>query len=156
MAKKASRKSRKGKKPAARKSKRKPPKKKAARRKPARGKKKPARKKVSRTRVKAKKTVRKKTSKKTTRQSKKKAAPKTVQRAVIPKHAALPSQTAFAQAVFAAEGEERLGTIKHYYSHLGVAVIHLDRGQIQVGDAIHVKGHTSDFRQTVESLLVRE
>ncbi|MFZ5877084.1 MAG: hypothetical protein ACOYXU_11835, partial [Nitrospirota bacterium] len=50
--------------------------------------------------------------------------------------------------------ELKAGVVTHYYSHLSVAVVSLtDRG-LRVGDRIHVKGHTSDFYQTVESLQV--
>jgi putative protease len=48
--------------------------------------------------------------------------------------------------------ELKVGVVTHYYSHLTVAVVSLtDRG-LRVGDRIHIKGHTSDFYQTVESL----
>lgn len=50
---------------------------------------------------------------------------------------------------------ERIGVVTHYYSHLTVAVVKLDPGTtLRVGDNIHVKGHTSDFAQRVESLQV--
>lgn len=50
---------------------------------------------------------------------------------------------------------ERLGVVTHYYGHLSVAVVKLDPGAIlRVGDNIHVKGHTSDFSQRVESLQI--
>jgi putative protease len=49
---------------------------------------------------------------------------------------------------------QKVGVVIHYYTHLGVAVIRLDQGQLQVGDTIHVKGHTTDFKQTVESMEV--
>ncbi|MGB8552640.1 MAG: EF-Tu/IF-2/RF-3 family GTPase [Pseudolabrys sp.] len=42
----------------------------------------------------------------------------------------------------------------HYYSHLSVAAIQLERGTLRVGDVIHICGHTTDFRQKVESLEV--
>jgi len=47
--------------------------------------------------------------------------------------------------------EERIGTVTHYYTHLGVAAVELT-GTLRVGDTIHIKGHTSDFTQKVESL----
>ena len=50
--------------------------------------------------------------------------------------------------------EERIGSVTHYYSHLSVAVVRLDSGRLRVGDTIHIAGHTSDFRQPVESLQV--
>jgi len=46
-------------------------------------------------------------------------------------------------------GEERVGTVTHYYSHLSVAVVQLESGSLRVGDTIHISGHTSDFRQRV-------
>ena len=52
------------------------------------------------------------------------------------------------------EGEERVGIVTHYYSHLSVAVGRLESGSLSLGDAIHIKGRTSDFRQTVESMQI--
>ena len=48
--------------------------------------------------------------------------------------------------------EEEIGHITHYFSKIGVAVIEITSGSLKVGETIHVKGHTSDFTQTVESL----
>jgi hypothetical protein len=41
-----------------------------------------------------------------------------------------------------------------YYSHLSVATLGLDSGTLRVGDVIHIRGHTTDFSQRVESLEV--
>jgi putative protease len=50
---------------------------------------------------------------------------------------------------------ERIGVVTHYYGDLSVAVVKLEPGAtLRVGDNIHVKGHTSDFGQRVESLQV--
>ena len=50
---------------------------------------------------------------------------------------------------------ERIGVVTHYFSHLSVAVLKLDPGvTLRVGERIHVKGHTTDFGQRVESLQV--
>ncbi len=51
-------------------------------------------------------------------------------------------------------GEVRVGIVTHYYSHLSVAVVRLDSGSLRVGDTIHITGHTSDFRQRVESMEI--
>jgi translation elongation factor EF-Tu-like GTPase len=48
--------------------------------------------------------------------------------------------------------EEAIGIVTHYYSHLGVAVVQLNKGMLKTGDAIHIKGHSTDFTQTVTSL----
>ena len=50
---------------------------------------------------------------------------------------------------------ERIGVVTHYFSHVSVAVLKLDPGaRLRVGDTIHIRGHTSDFSQRVESLQV--
>jgi translation elongation factor EF-Tu-like GTPase len=48
--------------------------------------------------------------------------------------------------------EEAIGTVTHYYSHLNVAVIQVNKGTLKVGDSIRFKGHTTDLSQTVESM----
>jgi hypothetical protein len=50
-------------------------------------------------------------------------------------------------------GEERVGIVTHYYGHLSVAAVRME-GSLRVGDTIRVLGHTSDFRQKVESMQV--
>lgn len=50
--------------------------------------------------------------------------------------------------------EERIGTVTHYFGHLQVAVLELEAGTLSVGDTIHIRGHTSDFSQTVDSMQV--
>jgi translation elongation factor EF-1alpha len=44
--------------------------------------------------------------------------------------------------------------VTHYYSKLAVATVRLESGTLRVGDLIHIRGHTTDFRQCVESLEV--
>jgi len=53
-----------------------------------------------------------------------------------------------------AAAEQKVGMVVHYYTHLSVAVVKLEQGQLQVGDTIHIKGHTTDFKQTVESMEI--
>jgi len=48
--------------------------------------------------------------------------------------------------------EEEIGHITHYFPKIGVAVIEVTVGTLKVGETIRIKGHTSDFTQTVESL----
>jgi len=47
--------------------------------------------------------------------------------------------------------EEDVGVITHYWSDLGVAGVHLT-APLNVGEHIHVVGHTSDFEQSVGSM----
>src|SRR5262249_35560897 len=51
--------------------------------------------------------------------------------------------------------EQRIGVVTHYYSHLSVVAMQLEPGTtLRVGDVIHIRGHTTDFTQRVESLEV--
>jgi len=54
----------------------------------------------------------------------------------------------------AAMAEEEIGKVTHYFSKIGVAAILITQGTLAVGDTIHVKGHTSDFTQTIDSMQV--
>lgn len=47
--------------------------------------------------------------------------------------------------------EQEVGEVTHYWTALGVAGVHLDK-PVDVGDKIHILGHTSDFEQTVGSM----
>ena len=49
-------------------------------------------------------------------------------------------------------GEEFVGVVTHYYGHLSVAAIRIEAGSLHVGDTIRILGHTSDFRQRIESM----
>ncbi len=50
--------------------------------------------------------------------------------------------------------EMQVGKVTHYFAKIGVAVIEITDGSIKVGDEIHIKGHTSDFKQKVNSMQV--
>jgi hypothetical protein len=39
--------------------------------------------------------------------------------------------------------EQKIGRVTHYWAKIGVAGIEITAGEIQVGDTIHFKGHTS-------------
>ena len=50
--------------------------------------------------------------------------------------------------------EEEIGKITHYFSKISVGVIEIEKGELRVGDTIHIKGHTTDLYQKVGSLQV--
>ncbi len=50
--------------------------------------------------------------------------------------------------------EEEIGKITHYFSKINVGVLELSKGSLRLGDTIHIKGHTTDFFQKVESMQV--
>jgi len=50
--------------------------------------------------------------------------------------------------------EEEIGRITHYFSRISVGVLEITAGELRVGETIHIKGHTTDFYQKVESMQV--
>ena len=48
--------------------------------------------------------------------------------------------------------EEQVGVVTHFFGKIGVAAVCVTDGEINVGDTIHIKGHTSDFTQTIDSI----
>ena len=48
----------------------------------------------------------------------------------------------------------KIGVISHYFGHIGVGAIQLTDGDLAVGDTIHIKGHTSDFTQVIDSMQI--
>ena len=117
--------------------------------------KKKAKSKKAKSKVKAKKPAAKKTKSRKSKPTVKKAAPKkAVARKPAAKKTVAKMPVTPAAAMGAAPGEERVGVVTHYYNHLSVAIIKLDSGALRRGDTLHIKGHTSDFRQTVGSMEV--
>jgi putative protease len=49
---------------------------------------------------------------------------------------------------------QEIGTITHYFPHVKAAVMKISKGSVKIGDEIYIKGHTTDFKQTVKSLQV--
>ncbi len=112
--------------------------------------KKPVKKKTAAKKAPKKKAVKKPVAKK--RPVKKPAAAKPVMKPTAPK----PSAPSMAKplAVEAPIGGQPIGKVVHYYTHLSVAIVELTQGTLRVGDTIHIKGHTTDFKQTVESMEI--
>ena len=52
--------------------------------------------------------------------------------------------------------EMQVGKVTHYFTKIGVAVIDITDGSIKVGDEIHIKGHTTDFKQKVHSMQIEQ
>jgi putative protease len=48
---------------------------------------------------------------------------------------------------------ESIGRITHYFSHLSVAAVSLT-APLEVGQRIHIRGHTTDIVQTVDSMEI--
>jgi len=50
------------------------------------------------------------------------------------------------------QNETAIAVVTHYYSHLNVAVIQMNTGTLGIGDTIRIKGLSTDFMQSVESM----
>ncbi len=49
--------------------------------------------------------------------------------------------------------EKEIGKIIHYFGKINVGIIKLS-GKLKVGDNIHIKGHSDDFTQVVDSIQI--
>jgi len=49
--------------------------------------------------------------------------------------------------------EEKIGVVEDFFAKISVIAVKLEDDLI-VGDKIHIKGHTTDFIQTVESIRI--
>ena len=50
--------------------------------------------------------------------------------------------------------EIEIGKITHFFSKPGVAAFTIENSELKVGDKIHIKGHTTDIEQIVESIQI--
>ncbi len=50
--------------------------------------------------------------------------------------------------------EKLIGKITHYFGKISVGIIKIENGELNIGDTIHIKGHTSDFTQTISSMQI--
>jgi Elongation factor Tu domain 2 len=81
------------------------------------------------------------------------APPKPAAKAALPKPRPAPKPAAPARPE-PLPGEERVGIVTHYFTHLSVAAILIESGSLRVGDTIRILGHTSDFRQRIDSMQI--
>lgn len=49
-------------------------------------------------------------------------------------------------------GEVQVGQVTGYFGKVGVAAIEILSGDLRIGDTIHIRGKTTEFSQTVESM----
>jgi translation elongation factor EF-1alpha len=49
-------------------------------------------------------------------------------------------------------GEQRVGTVTHYFGKPQVAIVDITAGELRVGDTIRIAGAHSDFTQEVGSM----
>jgi putative protease len=51
--------------------------------------------------------------------------------------------------------DKEIGKVSSYFSHVNVAAIKLS-GKLKVGEKVHIKGHTTDFEQDVDSIQMEK
>lgn len=49
--------------------------------------------------------------------------------------------------------EKEIGKITHYFGHISVGIIEL-ANLLKKGETIHIKGHSEDFTQPVDSMQI--
>jgi predicted ribosome-associated RNA-binding protein Tma20 len=49
--------------------------------------------------------------------------------------------------------EEQIGEITHFFPHIPAGVIKIKK-ELKVGDTIHIKGHTTDLTQAIDSMQI--
>ncbi len=55
----------------------------------------------------------------------------------------------------ASKGKEVLiGRVSHYFPQVKAGAIVIKSGMVTMGDTIHIKGHTTDFKQKIKSLQI--
>ena len=50
--------------------------------------------------------------------------------------------------------EKDIGVVMQYFSKIGVAAIQITNGEVKVGDTLRIKGTTTDFTQSIESMQI--
>jgi hypothetical protein len=52
------------------------------------------------------------------------------------------------------ETEQKVGVVKKFFAKPSVAAIEITEGSLDVGDTIHIKGHTTDFENRIDRIEV--
>jgi hypothetical protein len=86
-----------------------------------------------------------------TKKRKKVAKKKTITRRVVKKR--VTKRRAKKQPAVKQIKEKILGTVTHYFPKVRAAVIKL-KTPLSLGDVIKIKGHTTDFTQTITSMQI--
>jgi len=94
--------------------------------------------------------MKKKKTKKAVKRPVKKAKKKAVAKKPVAKAKKKPAKKA--SSIPSGASLEEAGVITHFFPKVDAAVVKLTKGAISVGDTIVIKGHTSDFKEKVQSI----
>jgi hypothetical protein len=92
-----------------------------------------------------KKRVRKVTGPKAKRPKVKKTVKRKVVKSKVKKAAKVKKQSPEASL-------EKIGKVTHYFPHVNAAAVKLLKSGLKVGDSVYIKGHTTDFKEIVNSI----
>ncbi len=106
--------------------------------------------------------VKKASKKKTVKPAKKKAAKPAAKKSVkklavkrkskpVKKNGAVKKQPKMVKSAIAAFPTAE---VTHYFPHVNAAVLRIKLGDIRIGDELHFKGHTTDFKEKVVSMQI--
>ena len=102
------------------------------------------------TKKKVKKTATARPAKKRAPAKRRASAPKKVRRPAARKKAAAQKMRKAVTGV--PSSYEKVGEVSHYFPHVNAAAIKIAKKSIKVGDEIYLKGHTTDFKETITSI----
>ncbi len=94
-----------------------------------------------------KKKLKKKATKKPSGKPKKKKVVKKAKRKVVKA-----KKKSLLSALSKGGSLEELGVVTHYFPRVEAAVVKLTKGSLSVGDTIIIKGHTTEFKEKVNSM----
>ena len=50
--------------------------------------------------------------------------------------------------------EQEIGYVSKFFDQISVAAVEITGGKLNVGDTIHIQGHTTDFKMEVGSIQI--
>jgi len=50
--------------------------------------------------------------------------------------------------------EDKIGIVEHFFTNVSVAAIKITKGELKIGDTIHIVGSHTDFKQKISSMQI--
>ena len=50
--------------------------------------------------------------------------------------------------------EKKIGIVEHFFTKAGVAAVKIVKGELKIGDTIHIVGINTDFKQKIGSMQI--
>jgi len=101
--------------------------------------------------MKKKKVVKKKATKKKVAKKVKKKVVKKAKKKVV-KKAAKAKKKSLLDSLSGGASLQEVGEVTHYFPKVDAAVVKLAKGSLSLGDTIIIKGHTTGFKEKINSM----